>query len=126
MRFPVHRVHSAYCYRCPVGLKRESCNIECVDSLEKLLSERGDKIASVIVEPLLQGAGGMIVHPSGISAARSESYRQHNVLLIADEVLTGFGRCGKMFASDVAGISPDMMCISKGITGGFFRWARRW
>ena len=63
MRYPVHRVHSAYCYRCPVGLKRESCHIECVQQLEQLLAERGDQIAAVIVEPLLQGAGGMIVHP---------------------------------------------------------------
>ncbi len=63
MRYPVHRVHSAYCYRCPVGLKRESCHIECVQKLEDLLAERGDKIAAVIVEPLLQGVGGMIVHP---------------------------------------------------------------
>ncbi len=119
MRFPVHRVHSAYCYRCPVGLKRESCNIECVDSLEKLLVERGDKIAAVIVEPLLQGAGGMIVHPVEFLQRVRKLTAQHNVLLIADEVLTGFGRCGAMFASELAGISPDVMCVSKGITGGF-------
>ena len=63
MRYPVHRVHSAYCYRCPVGLKRATCHIECVQQLEALLEERSDRIAAVIVEPLLQGAGGMIVHP---------------------------------------------------------------
>jgi adenosylmethionine-8-amino-7-oxononanoate aminotransferase len=119
MRFPVHRVHSAYCYRCPVGLKRESCNIECVDSLEKLLVERGDKIAALIVEPLLQGAGGMIVHPVEFLQRMRKLTAQHNVLLIADEVLTGFGRCGAMFASELAEISPDVMCVSKGITGGF-------
>ena len=119
MRFPVHRVHSAYCYRCPVGLKRETCNIECADSLEKLLVERGNKISAVIVEPLLQGAGGMIVHPVEFLQRVRKLTAQHNVLLIADEVLTGFGRCGKMFASEVAGISPDVMCVSKGITGGF-------
>ena len=119
MRFRVHRVHSAYCYRCPVGLKRASCNIECADSLEKLLVERGDKIAAVIVEPLLQGAGGMIVHPVEFLQRVRKLTAQHNVLLIADEVLTGFGRCGAMFASELAGISPDVMCVSKGITGGF-------
>jgi adenosylmethionine---8-amino-7-oxononanoate aminotransferase len=119
MRFPVHRVHSAYCYRCPVGLKRESCHIECADSLEKLLVERGDKIAAVIVEPLLQGAGGMIVHPVKFLQRVRKLTAEHNVLLIADEVLTGFGRCGAMFASELAGISPDVMCVSKGITGGF-------
>jgi adenosylmethionine-8-amino-7-oxononanoate aminotransferase len=119
MRFPVHRAHSAYCYRCPVGLKRETCNIECADSLEKLLQERGDRIATVIVEPLLQGAGGMIVHPVEFLQRVRKLTEQHNVLLIADEVLTGFGRCGAMFASELAGVSPDLMCLSKGITGGF-------
>ena len=58
MRFPVHRAHSAYCHRCPVGLTRATCNIECAESLENILAERGDQIAAVIVEPLLQGAGG--------------------------------------------------------------------
>jgi len=119
MRFPVRRVHSAYCYRCPVGLKRESCNIECVNSLEKLLIERGDRIAAVIVEPLLQGAGGMIVHPVEFLQRVRKLTAEHSVLLIADEVLTGFGRCGAMFASELAGVSPDVMCVSKGITGGF-------
>jgi len=119
MRFPVRRAHSAYCYRCPVGLKRETCNIECTDSLEKLLNERGDRIAAVIVEPLLQGAGGMIVHPLDFLQRVRRLTEKHNVLLVADEVLTGFGRCGAMFASELAGVSPDLMCLSKGITGGF-------
>jgi adenosylmethionine---8-amino-7-oxononanoate aminotransferase len=119
MRFRVHRVHSAYCYRCPVGLKRESCHIECVDQLATLLAERGDQIAAVIVEPLLQAAGGMIVHPVEFLQKIRKLCDAHNVLLIADEVLTGFGRTGKMFACDLAGIVPDLMCVSKGITGGF-------
>lgn len=119
MRYPVHRVHSAYCYRCPVGLKRETCHIECVGQLESLLAERGEKIAAVIVEPLLQGAGGMIVHPAEFLQKVRALCTQHDVLLIADEVLTGFGRTGKMFACDIAGVTPDLMCLSKGITGGF-------
>lgn len=119
MRFPVHRAHSAYCYRCPVGLKRESCHIECADSLEKLLQERGEQIAAVIVEPLLQGAGGMIVHPVEYLQRVRALTAKHNVLLIADEVLTGFGRCGRMFATELAGVMPDLMCLSKGLTGGF-------
>src|ERR1700687_4715166 len=119
MRYAVHRVHSAYCYRCPVGLRRETCHIECVGQLETLLEERGDKIAAVIVEPLLQAAGGMIIHPLEFLQRVREACTKSDVLLIADEVLTGFGRTGKMFACDLAGIAPDLMCLSKGITGGF-------
>ena len=119
MRYPVHRVHSAYCYRCPVGLKRENCHIECAGQLESLLAERGDRIAAVIVEPLLQGAGGMIVHPVEFLQKVRALCTKHDVLLIADEVLTGFGRTGKMFACNLAGVAPDLLCLSKGITGGF-------
>jgi len=119
MRYAVHRVHSAYCYRCPVGKKRESCHIECVQQLENVLEERGDRIAAVIVEPLLQGAGGMIVHPVEFLQKVRALCSKHGVLLIADEVLTGFGRTGKMFACGLANVAPDLMCVSKGITGGF-------
>jgi adenosylmethionine---8-amino-7-oxononanoate aminotransferase len=119
MRYPVHRVHSAYCYRCPVGLKRESCHIECVQQLERLLEDRSERIAAVIVEPLLQGAGGMIVHPVEFLQKVRALCTKHDVFLIADEVLTSFGRTGKMFACDLANVVPDLMSISKGITGGF-------
>lgn len=118
MRFPVHRVHSAYCYRCPVGKTRATCNIDCVDQLARLLEEKGSEIAAVIVEPLLQGAGGMIVHPVEFLQRVRSMCAGHKVLLIADEVLTGFGRTGKMFACDLADVVPDIMCLSKGITGG--------
>ncbi len=119
LRFPVHRVHSAYCLRCPVGRERSTCNIDCVQSLEQLLEQRGNKIAAVIVEPLLQGAGGMIVHPIEFLERVRALCSAHQVLVIADEVLTGFGRVGRMFACDRAGVVPDLMCLSKGITGGF-------
>lgn len=119
MRYPVHRVHSAYCYRCPVGLKRKTCHIECIQQIETLLAERGGQIAAVIVEPLLQAAGGMIVHPVEFLQKIRALCTRYDVLLIADEVLTGFGRTGKMFACDLANVVPDLMCLSKGITGGF-------
>jgi adenosylmethionine---8-amino-7-oxononanoate aminotransferase len=119
MRYAVHRVHSAYCYRCPVGLKRENCHIECVQQLEDLLLERAGRVATVIVEPLLQGAGGMIVHPVEFLRRVREISTKYDVLLIADEVLTGFGRTGKMFACGLADVTPDLMCLSKGLTGGF-------
>ncbi len=119
MRFEVQHAHSAYCYRCPVGLKRDSCSIECLDSIRALLEEQAETTAAVIVEPLLQGAGGMIMHPPEFLGGISKLCREHGVLLIADEVLTGFGRTGAMFASELAGVTPDIMCLSKGLTGGF-------
>jgi len=118
MLFPVHRVHSAYCHRCPVGKARATCSIDCAEQLERLLGQKGGEIAAVIVEPLLQGAGGMIVHPIEFLQRVRKTCSDHGVLLIADEVLTGFGRCGKMFACELAGVAPDIVCLSKGLTGG--------
>jgi adenosylmethionine-8-amino-7-oxononanoate aminotransferase len=123
LRVPVHRVHSAYCFRCPVGLSRDRCQIDCLEKLRDLLAGRAGAIAAVIVEPLLQGAGGMIVHPGEFLQGIRQLCNEHNILLIADEVLTGFGRCGKMFACEIAGVTPDLMCISKGLTGGFLALA---
>jgi adenosylmethionine-8-amino-7-oxononanoate aminotransferase len=119
LRIPVLRTHSAYCAHCPVGLTRATCQIECLNELERLLSEQGDEIAAVIVEPLLQGAGGMIVHPEEFLSGVRRLTTAHDVLLIADEVLTGFGRTGRMFACERAAIVPDLMCVAKGLTGGF-------
>src|SRR6202166_619274 len=119
LRIPVLRTHSAYCAHCPVGLTRATCQIECLTKLERLLSEQGDEIAVVIVEPLLQGAGGMIVHPEEFLSGVRRLTAAHDVLLIADEVLTGFGRTGRMFACERAAVVPDLMCVAKGLTGGF-------
>ena len=119
LRFPVLRAHSAYCYRCPVGKEWDSCEIECLDPFEEMLEERSGEIAAMIIEPLVQAAGGMIIHPPEYIAATSKLCRQHDVLLIADEVFTGFGRTGTMFACERVGITPDIMCLSKGLTGGF-------
>ena len=117
-RFPVHHVHSAYCYRCPVGKTRATCNIDCLDQLEQLLKAKSGEIAAMIVEPLLQGAGGMIMHPVEFLQRVRKLCSDYDVLLIADEVLTGFGRCGTMFACDLAKVTPDLMCLSKGLSGG--------
>ena len=119
LRIPVLRTHSACCAHCPVGLTRATCNIECLNKLEQLLAEQGEEIAAVIVEPLLQGAGGMIVHPEEFLSGVRRLTAAHDVLLIADEVLTGFGRTGRMFACERAGVAPDLMCVAKGLTGGF-------
>ncbi len=119
LRFPVYRVPTAYCFRCPVGKKRETCDIDCVGPLQQLLEEKHEEIAAVIVEPLLQAAGGMIVHPVEFLQRIRQLATRYKVLLIADEVLTGFGRTGRMFACQRADVVPDIMCLSKGITGGF-------
>jgi adenosylmethionine---8-amino-7-oxononanoate aminotransferase len=123
LRIPVLRTHSAYCAHCPVGLTRATCKIDCLNKLERLLSEQGHEIAAVIVEPLLQGAGGMIVHPEEFLSGVRRLTAAHDVLLIADEVLTGFGRTGRMFACERAAVSPDLMCVAKGLTGGFLTLA---
>src|ERR1700675_3840458 len=119
LRLPVLRTHSASCAHCPVNLTRATCHIECLEKLERMLAERGHEIAAIIVEPLLQGAGGMIVHPEEFLSGIRRLTSAHDVLLIADEVLTGFGRTGKMFACERAGVAPDFMCVAKGLTGGF-------
>ncbi|HWF55271.1 MAG TPA: adenosylmethionine--8-amino-7-oxononanoate transaminase [Solirubrobacteraceae bacterium] len=89
------------------------------DHLEALLAEHGDTVAAVIIEPLMQGAAGMLTQPDGYVATVRELCDRYGVLLICDEVATGFGRTGAMFASDREGITPDLMCVGKGITGGY-------
>jgi len=117
--FDVHRAYSPYCFRCPLGLERSSCQIDCLQGLRRLLETQHDSIAAVIVEPMLQGAGGMIVWPKEFLSGVREICDRYDVLMIADEVLTGFGRTGLMFACEHAGISPDILCLSKALTGGY-------
>ncbi|MEP6924053.1 MAG: adenosylmethionine--8-amino-7-oxononanoate transaminase [Pyrinomonadaceae bacterium] len=90
-----------------------------IESLEKILAENSQDIAAVIIEPMLQGAGGMIVWQAEDLRRVRELCDEHNVLLIADEVLTGFGRTGKMFACEYAQITPDIICLSKALTAGY-------
>jgi adenosylmethionine-8-amino-7-oxononanoate aminotransferase len=117
--FPIRRVHAPYCYQCPLGLKRSACAIDCLQSLERVLKSHRESIAAVIVEPMLQGAGGMIVWPAEFLSGVRRLCDQYDCLMIADEVLTGFGRTGRMFACEHASISPDIICLSKALTGGY-------
>ena len=90
-----------------------------VDAIAQALARYEEQIAAVIVEPLVQGAAGMIVHPPGYLAAVRELCDRHRILLICDEVATGFGRTGTMFACEQEGVAPDFLCLAKGITGGY-------
>ncbi|MEA2407725.1 MAG: adenosylmethionine---8-amino-7-oxononanoate aminotransferase, partial [Thermoleophilaceae bacterium] len=87
--------------------------------MERVLSEHPGEVAAVIMEPLVQGAAGMLVHPPGYLRAVRELCDRHGVLLILDEVATGFGRTGRMFACEHEGVAPDLLCLAKGITGGY-------
>ncbi len=117
--FSVTRVESPYCYRCPVGLKRETCGIDCLGDLERTLNGQNESVAAVIVEPMLQGAGGMVVWPAEFLKGVRELCDKYGTLLIADEVLSGFGRTGRMFACEHAAITPDIICLSKALTAGY-------
>ncbi len=117
--FKTYKAPSPYCYRCELGETHPECGFGCLDVVEGILREHSEKIAAVILEPLVQAAGGMIVAPSGYLKGVRDLCTKYNVLLIADEVATGFGRTGKMFACEHEGAVPDIMCLSKGITGGY-------
>jgi len=111
--------HSPYCYRCPVGCSKESCNAECMDSLELILKEKGENIAACIFEPMIQGAVGMRVYPAKVLSRIFSLCKKYEVLTIADEVAMGLGRTGKLFACEHADATPDIMCLAKGLTGGY-------
>jgi adenosylmethionine-8-amino-7-oxononanoate aminotransferase len=87
--------------------------------VERVLAEHHERLAAMVIEPLIQCAAGMIVHPPGYLRGVRELTRKYNVLLIADEVATGFGRTGRMFACEHEGVSPDFLCLAKGLTGGY-------
>jgi adenosylmethionine-8-amino-7-oxononanoate aminotransferase len=117
--FKTFKAPSPYCYRCEFGKTPLDCSFSCLKEMENILKNHSNKIAAVIVEPIVQGAGGIIVWPEGYLKGVRELCNKYNVLLIADEVATGFGRTGKMFACEHEGIVPDLICLSKGITNGY-------
>jgi len=121
--FPAQSVPAPYCFRCPLGKKNPFCGIECVKYMEEALKDGEGNIAAVILEPLLMAAGGMLVYPPSWLKEAARLARAYDAHLIVDEVATGFGRTGAMFACEQAGISPDFLCLSKGLGAGTLPFA---
>ena len=117
--FPSIHVESPYCYRCPFGKTQASCNFECFKNLEETIEAHCHEAAAFVIEPLVQGAAGMLVQPPGYLKKVRELCTKHDVIMIADEVAVGFGRTGKMFACEHEGVTPDIMAVAKGISGGY-------
>ncbi|MCK9297261.1 MAG: adenosylmethionine--8-amino-7-oxononanoate transaminase [Desulfobulbaceae bacterium] len=121
--FASYTVPSPYCYRCPMAQNSETCQLECLQPLQDLLEKQGENIAAMIVEPLIQAAGGMRIYPARYLKQLAQLVRQYGAHLIFDEVATGFGRTGKMFALEHAGVTPDFLCLSKALTAGMLPMA---
>ncbi|MCL4474633.1 MAG: adenosylmethionine--8-amino-7-oxononanoate transaminase [Nitrospirae bacterium] len=117
--FKTYKAPSPYCYRCELHRTYPDCAFACLNAMEEILKENSERIAAVIIEPLVQAAGGMIVAPPGYLKGVRELCTKYDVLMIADEVATGFGRTGIMFACEHEGVVPNIICLSKGITGGY-------
>ncbi len=117
--FDTFAIPSPYRYRWGAESDPEKVKKEALEAVEKILREHHEEIAAFVMEPLMQGAAGMIDQPEGYISRARELTRKYNTLLIFDEVATGFGRTGKMFAADHESITPDIMAVAKGITGGY-------
>lgn len=117
--FDSFRVNSPYCYRCSLSKGYPGCRLACLGELEKVMEREKGNIAALIIEPLVQAAAGILISPPGYLKGVRELCRRYEVLMIADEVATGFGRTGRMFACEHEGVSPDILILAKGITGGY-------
>jgi adenosylmethionine---8-amino-7-oxononanoate aminotransferase len=121
--FETLRVPAPDSYRTPDGVTQDNLCQYHLDKLEQALAAHCEKIAAVVIEPLVQAAAGMIMHPPGYLRGVRELTRKYDVLMIADEVAVGFGRTGRMFACEHESVSPDLFCIGKGMTGGYLPMA---
>ena len=117
--FKTIQLPSTYAYRWPRSPSLEACGDAVLRKLAAVLRSRARRIAAVVIEPKVQGAAGIILQPEGFVRRVRELTRKHGVLLIADEVATGFGRTGRMFAVDHEAVAPDLMAVAKGLTGGY-------
>jgi len=110
---------SPYCYRCSFGQSQGSCDYECLKDMEEIMRNHSEEVAALVIEPLVQGAAGILVQPPGYLAKVRALCTKYNIFMIADEVAVGFGKTGTMFACEHEGVSPDIMAIAKGISGGY-------
>jgi len=110
---------SPYCYRCPLGKTYPDCQTACLSQMEAVMEEHAPEVAALVIEPLVQGAAGMIMQPPGYLKRVRELCTRYNIIMIADEVAVGFGRTGRMFACEHEDVRPDIMAVAKGITGGY-------
>jgi adenosylmethionine-8-amino-7-oxononanoate aminotransferase len=113
------KVPAPYCYRCPIGRTPDDCALHRAEQVEEALARAEGDVCAVVMEPGVQAAAGMLVHPEGFLARVAASCRRHGALLILDEVATGFGRTGSMFACEREGVTPDLLCLAKALTGGY-------
>ncbi|MAD80052.1 MAG: adenosylmethionine--8-amino-7-oxononanoate transaminase [Pirellulaceae bacterium] len=117
--FEVIRMPTPDCYRLPDGSASETACADYLHELENVLDQHADRVAALIIEPLMQAAAGMVKHPPGFLAGVRRLTRRYEVLMIADEVAVGFGRTGTMFACEQEDVAPDLLCLGKGISGGY-------
>ena len=110
---------SPYCYRCPLDRSFPECGFECLNQMEDLMKKHSADAAGLVIEPIVQGAAGLLVQPPGYLKRVRELCTKYDILMIADEVAVGFGKTGKMFACEHEEIEPDIMALAKGITGGY-------
>lgn len=114
------KVSGPSCFTCQFNKKIDNCNAECFIHMEKIVSENHEEIAGIVIEPMVQGVAGMRIYSPIYLKKLKELSSKYNIHFIADEIAVGFGRTGKMFALEHAGVSPDIMCVGKGLTAGYF------
>jgi adenosylmethionine-8-amino-7-oxononanoate aminotransferase len=117
--FHTWKIESPYCYRCSFGRTYPGCKTVCADHAEEVIRSHSHDAAALVIEPLVQGAAGMLLQPPGYLRKIRELCTKYNILMIADEVATGFGRTGTMFACEHEKVLPDIIAMAKGITGGY-------
>ncbi|HXG50279.1 MAG TPA: adenosylmethionine--8-amino-7-oxononanoate transaminase [candidate division Zixibacteria bacterium] len=117
--FPVVRLTPPHIFRYYRRMSEAEALAAAVAEAREKIAREKDSLAGVVMEPLMQGAAGMWAHPVEYLRALHDLCREHGILLVLDEVATGFGRTGRMFASEHAGVSPDLLCLAKGLTGGY-------